>query len=595
MHGHGDRSQHAWRIAGMAWLLCCAILILYSGRPLTHVQFIDPDDAMRLEQVRAWLAGQSWFDVTQYRINPPDGAPMHWSRIVDLPIAALILIARPLVGQTAAEIFSIMTVPLLLLGGLVAATFITAQRLIAGNRAPLVATIMLLTAASILVQFRPFRIDHHGWQILMGAVATCGLLDPRPRRGGLVMGVALAVWLAISSEGLPYAALYLGVAGVAHLLRPQESARLVHGSIAIGAGSLILSVATRGLAPLQSIQCDALTMPYLYPLIMLAIVTPIASLAIGNGNVRRRAMVGAAGAGAAAITLALVGGPCLSGDPFQTLGPVAYRLWYMGVMEGRPFWEQDLTRIGVILIPPLFGLAATIAAAHAHRHDPERLRRWLLLCLLLGGAALVAAMVMRALSMAHWLTIPGMTWLVMTLLAKIQRSPSAIRRVLGSASLIVLTPLGLSSLWIAVAAPFTSPTAATNRAELQCNPSIMMDRLGGLPPAMLFAPLDIGPTILVRTHHDIVATGHHRNAAGITAVIRGFVERPDKARAAIAGVNGGKGADYIVTCSDLEEYRAYARIAPQGLAAQLARGHAPDWLTPLPSDGPLNIWRIRRE
>jgi hypothetical protein len=378
-------------------------------------------------------------------------------------------------------------------------------------------------------------------------------------------------------------------------VRAQDSARLVHATVAIGAGSLLLSVATRGLTPLQSIQCDALTMPYLYPLIMLAIVTPLAGMAIGNGDIGRRAMVGLAGAGAAVITLALVGGPCLSGDPFQTLGPVAYRFWYMGVMEGRPFWEQDLTRIGVILIPPLCGLAATIAAAYAHRHDSESVQRWLLLCLLLVGAGLIAAMVMRALSMAHWLIIPGMTWLVMTLLAKIQQSPSAIRRVLGSVSLIVLTPLGLSSLWIAVAAPFTSPTAATNRAALQCNPSIMMDRLGGLAPAMLFAPLDIGPTILVRTHHDIVATGHHRNAAGITAVIRGFVERPDKARTVIAGVNGGKGADYIVTCSDLEEYRAYARIAPQGLAAQLSRGHAPDWLTPLPSDGPLNIWRIRRE
>ena len=46
-----------------------------------------------------FLAGQSWFDVTQYRSNPPIGAPMHWSRLVDVPIAGLILLLAPFVGK----------------------------------------------------------------------------------------------------------------------------------------------------------------------------------------------------------------------------------------------------------------------------------------------------------------------------------------------------------------------------------------------------------------------------------------------------------------------------------------------------------------
>ena len=79
-------------------------------------RFPDPDDAMRLLQVRDWLAGQSWFDVTQYRLNLPFGAPMHWSRLVDLPIAAVILLFRPIFGADGGETAALIIVPLLTLG-----------------------------------------------------------------------------------------------------------------------------------------------------------------------------------------------------------------------------------------------------------------------------------------------------------------------------------------------------------------------------------------------------------------------------------------------------------------------------------------------
>src|SRR5882757_9611547 len=47
------------------------------------------DDAMRLVEVKDLIAGQGWFDLTQHRLDPPAGTPMHWSRLIDLPLAAL--------------------------------------------------------------------------------------------------------------------------------------------------------------------------------------------------------------------------------------------------------------------------------------------------------------------------------------------------------------------------------------------------------------------------------------------------------------------------------------------------------------------------
>ena len=52
--------------------------------------YVDTDDAMRMVQVRDWLAGQGWYDLRALRLDPPAGTLMHWSRVVDLPLAALI-------------------------------------------------------------------------------------------------------------------------------------------------------------------------------------------------------------------------------------------------------------------------------------------------------------------------------------------------------------------------------------------------------------------------------------------------------------------------------------------------------------------------
>ena len=71
---------------------------------------------MRLLEVRDWLAGQSWFDVSQHRLNSPDGVPMHWSRLVDLPIAGTILLLATVLGTAAAEHAALVIVPLLTLG-----------------------------------------------------------------------------------------------------------------------------------------------------------------------------------------------------------------------------------------------------------------------------------------------------------------------------------------------------------------------------------------------------------------------------------------------------------------------------------------------
>ena len=57
---------------------------------------VGPDDFMRVVQVLDWVDGQGWNDMVQRRVNPPAGVDMHWSRLADLPLTAVITLAEPL-------------------------------------------------------------------------------------------------------------------------------------------------------------------------------------------------------------------------------------------------------------------------------------------------------------------------------------------------------------------------------------------------------------------------------------------------------------------------------------------------------------------
>src|SRR5215468_861427 len=125
MHGTIQPTETRPRTANHGFtvlLLCLAGAAALAVPSLRNGIFdaMSTDDAMRLVEVRDLLAGQSWFDLTQHRLDPPQGSLMHWSRLIDAPIAALILMLRPLLGAAAAEQAALMLWPTLLLAAALA-------------------------------------------------------------------------------------------------------------------------------------------------------------------------------------------------------------------------------------------------------------------------------------------------------------------------------------------------------------------------------------------------------------------------------------------------------------------------------------------
>ena len=102
----------------------------------------DTDDNMRFAQVRAWLAGQGWYDLRQHRMDPPAGVSIHWSRIVDLPIAGLFLLLKPFLGYAQAARWACALEPPLAFG----VAFFLTERAPPWLRRPVGTAIELLAA-----------------------------------------------------------------------------------------------------------------------------------------------------------------------------------------------------------------------------------------------------------------------------------------------------------------------------------------------------------------------------------------------------------------------------------------------------------------
>ena len=171
-------ARHWKSVALLTWLGFCGWFIFNEWNSIRYFGLGDTDDNMRIMQVRALLHGQGWFDLRQYRMNPPYGANIHWSRLVDLPIAGLILLLRPVLGGAGAERWAVGIAPLLPYLLLLFSLALTARRLIDPRAYPL-AFVAAFFAGSTNGMFMPERIDHHGWQLALLALSMSGIADPK--------------------------------------------------------------------------------------------------------------------------------------------------------------------------------------------------------------------------------------------------------------------------------------------------------------------------------------------------------------------------------------------------------------------------------
>ncbi|GAA4762199.1 hypothetical protein [Novosphingobium ginsenosidimutans] len=560
-----------------AWALFRLALL-----PLTGTQLPDPDDYMRLLEVRDLLHGQAWFDVTQYRMGPPDGASMHWSRLIDLPLAGLILLFDTVLPRSQAELAAMALVPLLWLLPALLALRDMANSLSLPRPAALLTLVLFPLFPLLPGNFAPLRIDHHTAQSVAALVCGALLLRTGSRLAAVACGLVGAAWAVVSLEALPLLAALAGLYGLRWALARDRSLPWYLG--ALGAAAVLLSLATRPLTELTGPHCDILRPGHVAAFFVAALAALVLPWLPGKDSLRGR-LLGVGLVPLAAIPAALAGLGRCAANPFGQLDPLLQTWWYTFVLEGRPIWQQPLSMA--------FTLVWTIAVIAAGWRLARRLRlpadRWNLLTGYALAAGLYSLLVMREGLAAQLLAIPAAALLLVHWLPRARAIPAALPRIAATLAVIALCTPTFGS---AALKPFDQ--AAGSSAAVRTDPALGTcdyASLNRLPRGHLFAPLDRGPEILVRTGHTVVSGPYHRNQTRMVDVIAAFTGDPSDA-AAIVHRNG---ATHVVACLSSSEIPTYGQARADNLANLIAHGRPPAWLVPVPGfeTGALRVYAVR--
>ncbi|OYY91162.1 MAG: hypothetical protein B7Y45_03990 [Sphingomonas sp. 28-66-16] len=575
------------RLTVIAWALIAAWIVFDRWGAIHWLALSDTDDNMRLMQVRALLAGQGWYDLRQYRMDPPAGFDIHWSRIVDLPIAGLILALKPFVGTAMAERLACGIAPLLPLSVTMGGLAFTVRRLVSPVAWPL-ALIFLMMCTATMLMFMPERIDHHGWQLASLSLTVAGLADPRRRRGGAIVGLASAFSLSIGLEMLPYAAGAGAIIALRWIWDRTEADRVAVYGITLAGGSALgyaLFASYANAVP----RCDALTPVWLSVMIEAGALLLILARLDPASRALRLGLAVAAG-GVIVTAFALVFPQCL-GRPEQ-VSPELARNWLDNVREAKPIYEHPFRNAFPIAALPVIGIIGALFATWRARAT-DRFTAWaavLLFTLFAGGMLLWAA---RAGPAAQLLAVPGAVALAWVILPWCLGHRSVIVRVFGTVGGFLLVSGSFAGFAIKYL-PIDRPTARTktvNRAGSVCPSIPALAPLDRLPAQTIFTFVDLGPRLITVTHHSAIAGPYHRNGAAILDVQHAFSGSADQFRA----IARRHGATLLLTCPNMAESTVYRARHPGGFYDRLARGETPDWLEPiaLPRRSPLRLWRIR--
>jgi hypothetical protein len=583
-----------WRwVLLFAWLLYAAFILTNRQPQIQAFALGDTDDNLRMAQVRALLGGQGWYDLIQHRFDPAHGgANIHWSRFVDLPIAGLILLLKPLVGGADAERMAVAAAPLLPLLLLIFALSLTMKRLVHDKAWPL-PILGLLCAYSTIAMFAPLRIDHHGWQLALLGVAVAGMADPRRARGGATVGVATGLSLSIGLEMMIYLALLGGATVLLWVSDRDERRRLASYAASLvattGAGFLIFASEANRLAV-----CDALSPVWLSDAAVAgAVMLGLAAFTLDGWKARLGAAVIAGGAVVGFHAMAWP--QCL--QRLEGVSPEATELWLSHVREARPFYRHAW-RVGTIAVAlPITGLvgwAVMIWRAHRMREeDRSLLGRTLAVALPAVAAFALLFWQTRAAPAAQMMALPAATALIVLVAAPWLRAPQLWKHA--AAVLLILVAFGTAVPLALSLVPGERRTGVANKvaqAGRRCPSLAALAPVNRQPKGTIFTFVDLGPRIINVTHHDAIAGPYHRNDRAIADVMKAFRGDETQARRIITEYQ----SDYLLICPNMATATIFMSEAPKGFYGQLVKGKVPAWLQPvdLGKDSPYKMWRVVR-
>ncbi len=575
-------------------------LVLTLGKALTVWRtgmFFDPDDAMRAVEVRDFLAGQGWFDLVPHRLSPDHPFLLHWSRLVDVPLALAMGLLRRVTDADTAERLTRLTEPAALYV-LFLTLLASLARALVGRGGPLAAALLAAGGLDLVGNFVPGHIHHHALQVTLLVAIVKLLIDALdPEKAGRAgwAGALAALSLAVNLQNLPFVAAGAGLL-VFFWVDPRNRLGRALGFHALGlvAGATVVFLLqvppSRFLAPV----CDAFGAPHL----LAAWVGGAGLLGLAGVSPRSAAWparaLAAAVLGAGTLLAVKLAYPACLGDPYAAVDPLLRERWLSEVGEAMPLralLARDPAGTLPLVATLVAGLATTAAAAWSARGLDRR--RWMVVAALSALAVLGSCWEVRVAASAEAFAALGGAWLLCRWFGPGRPGLPARPAVLGVVCGLALTQAGWAAVVPARLLSRPSP-AAQGRAwppldAEACFAPASYATLAAFPPGRVLSGIDLGSHILAHTPHDAFAAPYHRDAAGNRLALLAFVAAPAAAERMIREAR----ADALALCLASPEIQDFALQNPDGLAGQIMAGRTPDWLAPvLPDAGPMRVFRV---
>ena len=581
-----------WRddaMLGLAGALLALALHALAGFPTLAAANGDNDSLLRLVEIRDLIGGQAWFDLHQYRMGPPGGFVMHWSRLVDAPIAAIIvavsaLTGKPATGETVALLA--WTTPLMA----AALTFLLRiARAVYDESATMPALIICTAALHFSGVFAPGDIDHHNVQLTLCLAAITALIVGRGYIAGIAAGAACALMLAVGMETLPYVAVAGMTAAATYLLgdRP-EAAKAAGLGMGLAAGGLATFVATVPASSWLMPHCDAYSIPQFSVAAISGIGLAVAAvtLVLGRSFGTRLAALLALGIAVAAVIVTAF--PQCLADPYAGLDPKLQQFWLNQVAEAQPFWRVlsgDWVKAAGSYVTPI--LALVVLGLRLRRHGNAA--GWILMAFLTAAFAVSLWQVRGATFSLPLAAIALAGW--------VGDGRNRTASTSGRLPLLRMPLVWLVSLNVSWSAAAHAASVALGETAPAASPAGTCERpadyalLVAQRPTTVLAISNLGAPILARSPHRVLAGPYHRNVTGNLLTLDAFTGTAEQARTTIQSNQIG----LVTLCRGNAETALLTAQAPDGFLATLVRNQPPDWLEKLPQDAsePLEIYRVR--
>ncbi len=566
--GSGAASRAAGRFgslgAGYIPVMLAVIFVLatlYLDKDQSYapviVRFLDTDDALRLAQVRTLLSGGGWFDPVIPSIGD-GGLRSHWSRLLDLPIAGLILAARAFVEPARAEQIALLLWPKLVLLAF-AIPFLRQAARETGIEAAVALTLMLWLSLFALVQFQLVRIDHHNVQNACAALAIVLATSPLATgRLAFAAGVIAGLGLAVGYEALPLIGLLASLLAAASPL--DERRRIIAESFGAGLAIALTLALITTVRPIDwlSPACDALGAN-----VVAATTFGAAGLiAVGRVSVGAAArIVALTGVGLMAVSVFITIEPACIAGPFAKVDPAQGDLWLNHVSEVKSlvrFAETQQAMALAVGLSILACLIAQVAITWRFRSSDEVLRLAMLVAL--------TALAFRYQKMIPYAQLVGLYCLARAAFTVPMPLRALTPRAMAMLAVLLATPVPLMLGLTAILPADAQEKSATSIGA--CSAERDFGALANMPSARILSQPDLGGYLALMGHHQVMIGNYHRLDREIMRAAAIFLAPADEAKRLLDDWR----IDIVAHCAGEKIYPR--RAGEQSLARAIERGEA---------------------